>query len=302
VSGITGYVFDIQRFSIHDGPGIRTTVFMSGCPLRCVWCHNPEGMSRGPLLSFVAEKCVGCGYCFRVCPREAHRMADGASHVLDRAACRACGACAKECSGGALELAGREASVEEVLNEVRRDTAFYESSGGGMTLSGGEPLMQVDFTEALLAAAKADGLHCALETCGHVEYEAFRRVLPHVDLFLYDIKDTDPKRHRKHTGADNTRILANLRALHDAGADIMLRLPIVPGINDRKDHFEGVAALMRALPNLRGAEIMPYHRLGESKRGRFGLRLPAMEVQPPSAETVESWKATLSDSGVRVVG
>jgi len=299
---IEGRIFDIQRFSIDDGPGIRTTVFMKGCPLRCTWCHNPEGMSADPVLSFMPEKCIGCGYCLRTCPNEAHRMDPEQGHVLDRASCRACGKCSKECYTGALELVGRDVTVEEVIDEVLRDRSFYETSGGGMTLSGGEPMMQIEFTEALLARGKGEGLHCCIETCGFCDFSLMERVLPYVDLFLYDIKETDDARHREFTGVPNRLILQNLRALHERGACMLLRLPIIPGYNDRDDHFDAVAALARDLPNLQGVEIMPYHRLGTSKVDRLGMDPAAREQsQPPEQETVNDWINRLREAGVNVV-
>ncbi|MCX7013558.1 MAG: glycyl-radical enzyme activating protein [Candidatus Sumerlaeota bacterium] len=299
---ILGRVFDIQRFSIHDGPGIRTTVFLKGCSLRCVWCHNPEGIDRERHLSFVARNCIGCGYCFRVCPNQVHVMDSEKGHLLRREKCEVCGACAEECYAKALELVGRDVTVEDALAEVMRDQPFYETSGGGLTLSGGEPLAQIDFTEALLRAAKEAGLHCAVETCGHAPFRAFKRVLPYVDLYLYDIKETDERRHEEYTGAPNGVIFENLRALHDAGAAILLRLPIVPGLNDRDDHFENVARLMRSLPRLRGAEIMPYHRLGTSKRERMGLASVGDAIyETPSKEAVAGWVEALRRRGVAVI-
>jgi len=300
----TGRIFDIQRFSIHDGPGIRTTVFLKGCPLACFWCHNPEGIRRDSELSFLPEKCIGCGWCFRACPNAAHSMVSG-KHVLDRDACVVCGRCAEACYSGALEVIGRSVTVEEVLAVVLRDRPFYETSGGGMTLSGGEPLMQGDFTAALLAAAKREGLHCAVETCGHAPWEPFDRILGDVDLFLYDIKETDPALHREYTGADNGLILENLRKLHETGATILLRLPITPGLNDREDHFRGVAELVASLPGRLGVEVMPYHRLGLSKLRRLGRPEVAekrlLEVETPDDETVAGWVARLRELGLTVV-
>jgi len=299
---VSGSIFDIQRFSIHDGPGIRTTVFLKGCTLRCLWCHNPEGIRPEPQLSFLPERCIGCGYCARVCPNDAHRMDPERGHVLDRGRCTVCGACAEECYAGALELVGREATPRDVLDVVLRDRTFYETSGGGLTLSGGEPLMQVDFAEALLRAAKEAGLHCAVETCGHVGFDRFERLLPFVDLFLYDVKETDPARHADFTGASNDAILANLRALHERGASVLVRLPIVPGLNDRPDHFRAIAGLARELPGLLGFEVMPYHRLGTGKRERFGIgEDPLSHVQAPDAETVAGWVRELRELGVHVV-
>ena len=296
-----GWIFDIQRFSIHDGPGIRTTVFMKGCPLRCVWCHNPEGLRPAPDLSFMSERCIGCGYCFRACRQGGHVMEDG-KHVLRREVCRVCGTCAEECYAAAIELIGREASVEEALDEVLRDRPFYETSGGGMTLSGGEPMMQPEFTAALLGAAKERGLHCCIETCGFADFHRFERVMPLVDLFLYDIKELDPARHREFTGVPNALIIENLRRLHERGARTRVRLPIIPGYNDREDHLAAVAALCRSLPRLEGVEVMPYHRLGTSKVARLGLDPDEREKSAaPDTATVAAWNATLERLGVRMI-
>jgi pyruvate formate lyase activating enzyme len=299
---LTGRIFEIQRYCIHDGPGIRTTVFLKGCPLNCLWCHNPEGIAPQAALSFIPARCIGCGYCFRACERGAHAMTD-AAHTLDRARCGLCGRCARECHAGALELVGRDISVEDALAEVLKDRPFYETSGGGMTLSGGEPLMQIEFTAALLGAARGAGLNTCVETCGFADYGRFERILGSTDLFLYDLKETDAARHEEFTGAPLAPILRNLRSLHDAGAAILLRLPIVPGCNDRDEHLRAVAALARELPRLRGVEIMPYHRLGESKLERMGLAGRARaQAAPPSAKEVGRWLALLKAEGVRAVG
>jgi pyruvate formate lyase activating enzyme len=296
-----GRIFEVQRFCIHDGPGIRTTVFLKGCPLRCQWCHNPEGASVERHLSFIAERCIGCGYCFRVCPRGAHRMMDG-RHELDRAVCEACGSCTEECYAGALEMVGRDATAGEVIDEVLRDRPFYETSGGGMTLSGGEPLFQIDFTEALLRLAKASGLGCVIETCGYADFQSFERVLPLTDLFFYDIKEMTPARHLEFTGVSNARILDNLRALHEAGARIRLRCPIIPGYNDRDDHFDALAALARQLPGIDGVELMPYHPLGESKVVRFGIDgAVRARSQSPAPEAVRGWILRLRAQSVKVL-
>ena len=290
---VSGWIFDVQRFSIHDGPGIRTTVFMKGCPLRCAWCHNPEGVRAVGELSFIPERCIGCGWCFRVCRQQAHQTVAGA-HVLARTKCIVCGACATECHAKALELVGREATVAEVLAEVLRDTPFYETSGGGLTLSGGEPLLQIEFTEALLAQAKAAGLHCCVETCGEADWQRFERIRRLVDLFLFDCKETDPAQHRRFTGVSNKRILENLHRLDAHGAAIILRCPIIPGVNDRDDHFEGIRRLAAGLAHVRGVELMPYHRLGEGKVARFGLDGAArISAATPAPETVAEWKRKL---------
>ncbi len=296
-----GTIFDIQQFCVHDGPGIRTTVFLKGCPMRCAWCHNPEGMRPGPELSFSPENCIGCGACFRVCPRNAHENRNDA-HVLDRTKCVVCGACAEECCAGALEIIGRKASVDDVIADVAADRPFYDNSGGGMTLSGGEPLFQLDFASALLARAKDEGIHCCIETCGHVPYESFSRVMPDVDLFLYDIKDMDPERHLASTGVSNESILSNLRRLHDDGARIRIRIPLVAGYNDRKENLDALVALAVSLPRIEGVEILPYHALGRAKAVRIGAENAAgPKPSAPDCALIRRWEDAFRTAGVPVM-
>ncbi len=297
-----GRVFDIQRFSIHDGPGIRTTVFLKGCPLRCLWCHNPESIRPEPLLSFVADKCIDCGDCVDVCSSRAHLMDGQGRHVFLREKCVACGECVGACPSGALELAGRDVSSDEVLELVLRDRLFYEASGGGVTLSGGEPLLQIEFAEALLSGAKNAGVHTAVETAGHVNFARLARVAPYTDMFLYDVKETDDALHRKFTGVPNKHILDNLRQLHDTGAHVLVRLPVVPGLNDREEHFREVARVVKPLSGLLGVEVLPYHSLGIAKRDRFGLGSDGGDDPvPPDRETVAGWVDFLRSLGVDVI-
>ena len=241
----TGIVTDFKRFAVHDGDGIRTTVFLKGCPLRCVWCHNPESISPKPELAFYAEKCTGCGECMRVCPNGAHIFEaadtpDSYIHKLDRTKCAACGKCAEVCVSGALKLCGRRMSVDEVMKIVAEDRIFYETSGGGMTLSGGEPTLQPEFALALLRAAKADGISTALDTCGFAKREVYESLLPYTDIFLYDIKHITDEGHIRCTGRSNRLILENLRFLSDAGAKIEIRIPLVPGYNDDAETLDGI--------------------------------------------------------------
>jgi pyruvate formate lyase activating enzyme len=292
---MTGMVFDIQKFSIHDGPGIRTTVFLKGCPLRCLWCHNPESQESGLEISLIPSKCIGCGYCFKACPLSNHVMEASGERIFHRARCQRCGICAEKCYAGAIELIGREMSVEEVLADVEKDRPFYETSGGGMTLSGGEPLFQFDFTRALLREAKRRELHTCIETCGFAPFELLEQLVPFVDLFLYDCKETDPVRHREYTGVPREVIVENLVRLDRLGAKTVLRCPIVPGLNARDDHLAGIAALANRLDNIREVHIMPYNPLGKSKHERFGKDSPMESGAFPDAGMVDAWVAKVAD-------
>lgn len=284
-------LFNIQKFCINDGPGIRTTVFFKGCPLNCLWCHNPESKSTAPQLLFDPQKCIGCGEC-AVCTHNA---------LQNRGACAQCGACAAVCPTGAREMAGYTATTAEILEEVLKDSAFYETSGGGMTLSGGEPMLQFEATLELLTAAKETGLHTCMETCGFASPDRYRRIQPLVDLFLFDYKLTDPALHKQYIGQDNTLILENLQMLDELGAKTVLRCPIIPGINDTEEHFSGIAATANRLKNIQGIDVEPFHPMGSSKLTRLGKEDPMAGLGFPEEETVQQWIATLqSKTDVKV--
>ena len=295
---LRGMVFDIQRMSIHDGPGIRTTVFLKGCPLTCLWCHNPEGIAPYPQLAFTPSLCIGCGHCFECCTQGAHVAANG-GHLLARERCVACFACVEGCYSGALETVGKAMNVSEVLDEVIKDKAFYEESGGGMTLSGGEPLAQLQFARGLLQGARSLGLHTCVETCGFADEQDMADIVPVVDLFLFDFKETDSERHRAATGQSNERIVRNLRLLDELGAIIVLRCPIVPGINLRDDHLAGIASVAQSLRIEPAVEVLGYHPLGESKRARFGTT--GATYPPLSREETERVAARIREMGAEKV-
>jgi pyruvate formate lyase activating enzyme len=289
-----------MKFAIHDGPGIRTTVFLKGCPLKCLWCHNPESQKREKEISFIPYKCIGCGWCFEHCPQHGHQIQDG-QHVLLRDTCVRCGICAEKCYAKAIEVVGREVDVEEVMAEVLKDKPFYETSGGGMTVSGGEPMMQFEFTRALLRLAKDNGLHTCLDTSGFAPLAQYLELLDTVDLFLYDVKDTDPDRHLRNTGVPLSPILDNLRALDAAGAKILLRCPLISGVNDDDAHLDGIARIANSLHHVEGITLHPYHPLGKSKSERMGSEYPLGNQAFTDEATVERWIETVSTrTSVRV--
>ena len=270
---MNGMIFDIQRFSVDDGPGIRTIVFLKGCNMRCAWCHNPEGLQTYPEIMFYPQKCIGCGKCIEVCPHNCHTSEAGERLFL-RERCERCGECAKNCFSGALEVTGRSAAVGEIINEIKKDESYYINSGGCVTFSGGEPLVQADFLTELLTECKKIGLHCAIETAGNAEWSVFEKILPLTDLFLYDIKIVDEKLHEKMTGTGNKRIIENLKKLANEDTEIWVRTPEIPGVNDAPEEKQKFAGLLAELQTVKKHVYLPYHALGDSKYKSLGLSPP----------------------------
>lgn len=258
----TAILMDVKRFSVHDGPGVRTTLFFKGCTLRCKWCHNPEGLRPQPEMAYYENKCIGCGECMSVCPQKA-QVFGKAGHEFQKELCIACGKCEKVCLGEAMRLYGRQITVDEAMKIALEDRCFFRETGG-ITVSGGEPLRNPEFISAFFSRLKKEKVHTAVDTCGNVGWEAFQQVLPFTDLFLYDVKHWDSKLHSQWTGCGNELILNNLRRLAQAGAKIEVRLPLIPGCNDNEKTLLGIADFLRenAVPCVR---VLPYHDLSRSK-------------------------------------
>jgi len=279
-------VSNIQRLSLDDGPGIRTTVFLKGCPLRCRWCHNPECIAPRRQLLHYAAQCAGCGSCAKVCPEGVFAMEDAGdggtvSRIIARERCTFCGKCIDFCPKAAITTAGKEYTVDGLKSVLLRDANFYRNSGGGVTLSGGEPLLQGDFTLEMLMALKQAGIHTAVDTCGYVPYEQFEKVIEYTDLFLFDIKTVDPKLHRELTGHGNGLILENYKRLCASGVRIWVRMPLVAGVNDGE--AEKTAALLKEYP-AELVELLPYHAYGVSKYESLGMEYPGKGYEPPAKE------------------
>ena len=274
-------IFEIKRFAVHDGDGIRTTVFFKGCPLKCLWCHNPEGISFETELAYCAHKCISCGECIRVCPTSAHSIENG-KHKFDREKCIACGKCANACLGNALIVYGKEMSIDELMTIILKDKSFYDNSGGGVTLSGGECLFQAGFCTELLKTLKGNGLHTAIDTCGFVSKSVLDKVIPYTDLFLYDIKAVSLKTHIKCTSKGNKKIIDNLHYLDSKGCKIEVRIPYVPNFNDKE--IETIGELLRDIKNLTKVRVLPYHNFAGSKYISLGLENELPLVLPTDEE------------------
>lgn len=289
-------IADIQRFSINDGSGIRTTVFFKGCPLKCAWCHNPETQSAKKELLFYKNKCINCGEC-QVCPNNAHIFTN--EHLYIRESCTQCGACVQACPTLALELCGREYTVSGIVAMVKKDMAFYGESGG-ITLSGGEPLIQ-EMAVPLLKACKENGINTAVETCGYVDEAKIQEAQKYVDTFLWDIKDTNEERHKRYTGVSNKKIIKNLFLLDKLKAKTVLRCILVSGVNDEKAHYDGIIKIFHQLKNCVGVEILPYHSYGGAKSLALGKENSAVEKWIPTKDRIFEAREYLMNNGVTVL-
>ena len=296
---VEGIVFDVQRYSLHDGPGLRTSVFLKGCPLHCRWCSNPESQQFGPELLLFSANCLVCGTCVDACALGARTVA-GEQLVWDRNLCTSCGACANVCPVQTMTQSGQRRKAGEVIVQVLRDVVFYQD-GGGLTLTGGEPLAQPAFAEALLRLAKAEYLNTAIETAGHAPWEVFERLMPYADLWLYDVKHLDSKTHREYTGLGNELILSNLRRLASLGVPISLRLPLIPGLNMTGDNLQRTAALAVDLgASVRSVDLLPYHGLARAKYAALGHNHLWGDHDPPTDEDVEAVAGLFCSYGLNV--
>ncbi len=295
-----GVILDIQKFSIHDGPGIRTTVFLKGCPLNCLWCHNPESKNFNPQLSYDINKCTMCGKCETVCPVKAHKFEKNIHHI-DYSVCTLCGKCIEACPAGSLSIYGKVMSVDEIIKEVEKDKTFFDNTGGGITISGGEPLSRIEFASALAKAAKERGIHVTVETSGFAAPESIEKIADHTDLFLFDYKVSDYELSEKLIGTkDLKKILENLDLIYSKKKAIIIRCPFIPEHNITEKHFRQIAELEEKYPDLLGIEILPYHNFGKNKADNIGDKYE-VNVKMPDDEEIEKWLIKFRELGCKKV-
>ena len=276
----SGMIYDIQRMSTEDGPGVRTTVFLKGCPLRCLWCSNPESQSFQPQLMVFENLCVGCGQCLKACPYGAVTV-EGEKYNRDLSLCRDCGACVEVCPAKARVMSGKEMTVEEVMKIVRKDMLFYSNSDGGVTFGGGEPASSGEFLVALLEASQSAGIHTCVDTSGHCSPEQFKKIMAHTELFLFDCKHMDPEQHKRLTGVDNSLILANLRTALSSRIPVRIRIPLMPGLNDTEENINAMAAFLREF-GVKEVDVLPCHAFGRNKYAALRVEVPAMQAYEPA--------------------
>jgi pyruvate formate lyase activating enzyme len=293
-----GIVFDIKKYATDDGPGIRTTIFFKGCPLRCSWCHNPEGQVSTPQLMYRERRCIQCGECEKACMKQVI-MHSTERMLIYRDRCNLCGECTQKCPTDSLRIIGKEMDLSEVVKEIEKDRLFYDQSKGGVTISGGEPLMQLDFLREVLRECKAKNIHIAVDTCGYAPREALDKIIDKVDIFLYDIKMIDDRKHLRYTGASNKSILENFERLGENGSSILVRFPVIPGVNDDEENIKNTAQLM-LLHGKKDIHLLPYHRAGIEKYKSLGMIYRLKRIQPPSDEKLMSIKEQLENFGLKV--
>ena len=296
-----GRIFKIQRHALHDGPGIRTLVFFKGCPLRCLWCFNPESHAPGPQVMHQPAKCLGCGACLEACPRPGSLTGVPPKLRIEQGLCDGCGICAENCPAGALGLSGESLGLDQIMAEVLKDTVFYRRSGGGVTLSGGEVTMQAEFAAALLQECRSQGIHTAMETSGHCSWPDLQGILRHTDLLLYDLKAFTPSLHAELTGVDNRRILENAALAARSGASMIIRIPLIPGCNDAPEELRGIAGFIKErLPMVSEVHLLPYELIGVAKYERLGKPYSLEKAEPPGPEQIERAKGYFEDQGLQV--
>jgi len=295
-----GCIFDIQRFSLHDGPGIRTTVFFKGCNLRCFWCHNPESINLHPEIQIFKHRCIHCGKCISVCPQNAIHK-NGNSYLFSRDLCIKCGKCVDVCYAKARVIAGKTVSAFDVMAEIMEDALFYQDNSGGVTFSGGEPMLQPVFLKALLVACKEKGIHTAVDTAGNVAFEKFIEIAPYTDLFLYDIKSMDEKIHKQATGANNKKILNNLVHLNDIAKDIIIRVPVIPMVNDKDEDMHAIGEFIKKLDKVSKVELLPFHNMASSKYEAIDMEYLAKNLVAPTKEKMLYLASILSLYGINTI-